>query len=71
MNREFNFIENFEINKNGETISKIELIEDGEIVTSIIGANNDDMIYKLHFGWVYPNRVYKMINGEETFEETK
>lgn len=69
MSREFNFIENYETNGDGITNSKIELIENGTIISSIVGINENDSIYNLHKAWVYPNRRYTIVDGVETFEE--
>jgi hypothetical protein len=68
MNKSFAFIEEFEV-KDGNVLSKIDLLDDETIIMSIVGDNNNDSIYNLHRAWVYPNRRYTVVNGEEIFEE--
>jgi len=68
MNKTFNFIEEYQ-NISGSIISKIELLEDETIIMSMSGSNENDLIYNLHRAWIYPNRRYSLVDGEETFEE--
>ena len=68
MNKTFNFIEEYQ-NISGSIISKIELLEDETIIMSMSGSNENDLIYNLHRAWIYPNRRYMVVDGEETFEE--
>lgn len=69
MSKTFEFTENYQFDKDGNNLSKIELLENGVIIITHIGNNKDNKIYNLHMPWVYPNRKYSIINGEETFEE--
>ena len=69
MSKTFEFTENYQLDENGNNISKIELLEDDVIIMTHIGDNQDNQIYNLHKSWVYPNRRYMVVDGEETFEE--
>ena len=70
MSKTFEFTENYQLDENGNNLSKIELLEDDVIIMTHIGDNQDNQIYNLHMPWVYPNRRYMVVDGEETFEET-
>jgi hypothetical protein len=68
MSKTFNFIEEHQ-NISGSIISKIELLEDENIIMSMSGSNENDFIYNLHRAWVYPERVYTFDeSGNEIWE---
>ena len=56
MSKTFEFTENYQLDENGNNLSKIELLEDDVIIMTHIGDNQDNQIYNLHMPWVYPNR---------------
>jgi hypothetical protein len=68
MSKTFNFIEEYQ-NISGSVISKIDLLEDDDIVMSMSGSNEGNSLYNLHRAWIYPNRRYTIVNGEEIFEK--
>ena len=68
MSKTFNFIEEHQ-NISGSIISKIELLEDENIIMSMSGSNENDFIYNLHRAWVYSERVYTFDeSGNEIWE---
>jgi hypothetical protein len=68
MSKSFLFTEEFDV-IDENIISKIDLLDGETIVMSITGNNKNNLIYNLHRAWVYPNRRYSIVNGEEIFEE--
>ena len=68
MSKTFNFIEEYQ-NISGSIISKIDLLEDENIIMSMSGSNENDFIYNLHRAWVYSERVYTLDeSGNEIWE---
>jgi hypothetical protein len=68
MSKTFNFIEEYQ-NISGSIISKIELLEDENIIMSMSGSNENDLIYNLHRAWIYPERKYTLDeSGNEIWE---
>jgi hypothetical protein len=68
MNKTFNFIEQYQ-NISGSIISKIDLLENGTIIMSMSGSNENNLIYNLHRAWIYPERKYILDeSGNEIWE---
>jgi hypothetical protein len=68
MSKTFNFIEEYQ-NISGSIISKIDLLEDENIIMSMSGSNENDFIYNLHRAWIYPERKYTLDeSGNEIWE---
>jgi hypothetical protein len=68
MSKTFEFIEEYQ-NISSSIISKIELLENDQIVMYVTGSNEDNQIYNLHRAWVYPERKYSLDNsGNEIWQ---